>query len=70
MKRNIFDPKVDSWITFCSCKQPFNPIVTYVLCEKCSKWYHIECYNIKQEEIEELTFFCIDCEKTRKKNKK
>ena len=38
--------------------------IDWILCDKCEKWYHTFCLQIKS--IPKGRFFCVNCKKTRK----
>jgi len=57
-------PKFESWEKSCLCKTPLNPDQLYIKCDSCEGWFHPECCNVPQNEIDELKdFFCDFCKK-------
>lgn len=44
---------------YCYCEKPYNPDLGYIECEKCKKWFHIDCVALKGENIDD--FVCSKC---------
>jgi hypothetical protein len=57
-KKEELIPSPLSWKRTCYCDAPENPDLQYVMCEKCEKWFHVECVPDLREED---TFFCTRC---------
>ncbi|CAL8107905.1 unnamed protein product [Orchesella dallaii] len=48
---------------FCICRQPSSGLM--IKCSNCSEWYHNECINVKEEDIEILQdYICESCQIT------
>ena len=45
-----------------ACKKPRN-ISTWVMCDKCERWFHLVCVGIiySKEELEHMEWKCSDC---------
>lgn len=55
-------PPMGEWEKMCSCNNPFNPDMLYIICEKCEKWYHPKHCGISDEEARKLNkFYCRSC---------
>lgn len=57
------NPPFDKWQKSCKCMLPLNPDQLYIKCEKCDKWFHPSCSNVKEEEVESIYFVCFKCDK-------
>lgn len=56
------NPSFDQWAKTCSCETPLNPDLLYIKCDKCELWFHPECCNIKESDVEEIeVFYCKRC---------
>ena len=45
----IINPPFDKWEKHCICQKPFNPDLPYICCDKCEKWFHLECLKVSLE---------------------
>ncbi|KAG9458985.1 hypothetical protein H6P81_003493 [Aristolochia fimbriata] len=44
------------------CQQPYDSNLMYIRCDRCSKWYHADALELKEEEIFDLLGFrCCKC---------
>ena len=59
--KELLDPPFETWERICKCKMPFNPDKLYITCDGCQKSFHPECFNIKEDEIEKIDFYCDEC---------
>ena len=43
-KKKVIKPAFKDWKErSCSCNRPTNPMMTYIACDICDKWFHPEC---------------------------
>lgn len=62
--KELIDPSFDTWEKSCLCETPLNPDHLYIKCDQCEKWFHPGCFNIREEDVENITeFFCHKCKK-------
>ena len=55
-------PPFDTWPTSCLCQLPINPDQTYIKCDTCVRWYHLEHVNVQENDLLENTeFICSEC---------
>ena len=43
-----------------------NPVITWIGCETCDKWYHSACIglgNVSKAELEVINYTCVQCSK-------
>jgi uncharacterized protein YbaR (Trm112 family) len=43
---------------FCICRMINNPEKGMINCNRCNKWYHIDCVNV---DLKEKKWFCVQC---------
>jgi hypothetical protein len=59
--KQMLNPFFEKWEKACKCQLPLNPDQLYLSCEKCEKWYHPECCDIKEAEVNTVEFICFKC---------
>ena len=41
-----------------------------IQCDKCSRWFHLKCINMREHEIPEDDFICLKCKREKRKAKR
>lgn len=55
-------PEFKDWEKYCECKKPLNPNDRYVNCDDCRKWFHPDCVQLTEEDVQkEEDWFCNQC---------
>ena len=64
-------PSIEEMSKYCVCEKPYNPDLEWAECEKCAKWFHMDCVIMLGKNVKD--FVCAKCEKkdvsTKKKKK-
>ncbi|CAD8120928.1 unnamed protein product [Paramecium sonneborni] len=45
----------------CTCKQPLNPDLPSIQCDKCQKWYHMNCVGVTRADYDQKDYICGCC---------
>lgn len=47
------------------CKRPFGSAIDWIQCDKCNRWYHVVCLELKESPDPEASYVCVLCYRPR-----